>query len=252
MIKKIALITGGNRGLGRQSALELAARGTDVVLTYRAGKREAEAVVQEIEKKGGSAVALQLDVGQVDTLDAFVETFRQTLRSKWQKDRFDCLLNNAGHGEYAPFIETSEDQFDGLMNVHVKGPFFLTQKLLPLMNDGGKILNVTSGLTRFSFPGYAAYGVMKGALETLTSYLAKELGERRITANSIAPGGIGTDFGGGAIRDNEELRGMLTSLTALGRVGVPEDIGKLVASALSDDMRWVNGQRIEAAGGIFL
>jgi NAD(P)-dependent dehydrogenase (short-subunit alcohol dehydrogenase family) len=246
---KIALITGGSRGLGRSGALALARRGAGVIVTYRTQKAEAEAVVAEVEKLGGKAVALALDVGQSDTFAAFTEEVKQALRGKWARDNFDFLVNNAGVGLHASFAQTTEAQFMELMNVHFKGPFFLTQALLPLLADGGKILNISTGLTRFSFPGYSAYASMKGALEVLTHYLAKELGSRGISANTLAPGAIETDFGGGAVRDNPQLNAMIASQTALGRVGKPDDIGGAMASLLSDESTWINAQRIEASGG---
>lgn len=248
----IALITGGSRGLGRAMALQLAQRGTDVLLTYRSNRKEAEAVVAEIEKSGRRAAALQLDVGVASSFDPFVEQVRTVLKNHWQRDHFDFLVNNAGVGLHAAFAETTEAQFDELVNIHLKGPFFLTQKLLPLLADGGRIVNISSGLARFALPGYAAYGAMKGAIEVLTRYQAKELGRRGIAVNVVAPGAIATDFNGGAVRDNKQLNDMVASQTALGRVGLPEDIGGVVASLLSPENRWINAQRIEASGGMFL
>jgi NAD(P)-dependent dehydrogenase (short-subunit alcohol dehydrogenase family) len=232
--------------------LHLAAKAHDVVLTYHSKKDEAEGVRAQVEKAGRKAVALQLDAGDHKTFDVFVESVRRALRERWDRDNFDFLINNAGMGFYAPFVETSEEQFDQLMNVHLKGPFFLTQKLLPLMKDGGRIVNVSSGLARFSLPGYSAYAAMKGGVEVLTRFMAKELGPRQIAVNVIAPGAIETDFGGGAVRDDKEINRMIASSTALGRVGLPDDVGGAVAALLSDDNKWVNGQRIEIAGGIFL
>jgi len=249
---KIAIITGGSRGLGKSMCLHLAAKAHDVVLTYHSKKDEAEGVRAQVEKAGRKAVALQLDAGDHKTFDVFVESVRRALRERWDRDNFDFLINNAGMGFYAPFVETSEEQFDQLMNVHLKGPFFLTQKLLPLMKDGGRIVNVSSGLARFSLPGYSAYAAMKGGVEVLTRFMAKELGPRQIAVNVIAPGAIETDFGGGAMRDDKEINRMIASSTALGRVGLPDDVGGAVAALLSDDNKWVNGQRIEIAGGIFL
>ena len=248
----IALITGGSRGLGRDMALKLAAQGTDVILSYRSRQEEAEAVVAGIESAGRRAVALPLDVGDIARFDGFVMQVAEALRNEWQRERFDYLVNNAGFGVYAPFAETDEAQFDRLMNVHLKGPFFLTQKLLPLIADGGRILNISSGLTRFALPGSSAYAAMKGAVEVLTRYQAKELGARGITANVLAPGAIETDFGGGRVRDNADINAMVASNTALGRAGVPEDIGAAVAALLGPGGRWINGQRIEASGGMFL
>jgi NAD(P)-dependent dehydrogenase (short-subunit alcohol dehydrogenase family) len=250
--RKIALVTGGSRGLGRNAALSLAARGIDVVLTYRSRRDEADAVVAEIEKRGGRAAALQLDVGDSASFPRFAQSLREVLQQHWQRERFDHLVNNAGMGVHAAFADTTEAQFDELVNVHLKGPFFLTQVLLPLINDGGRIVNISSGLARFALPGYAAYAAMKGAMEVLTRYQAKELGARGIAANIVAPGAIETDFGGGAVRDNAQLNAFIASQTALGRVGVPDDIGPVIASLLSEDNRWINAQRIEASGGMFL
>jgi NAD(P)-dependent dehydrogenase (short-subunit alcohol dehydrogenase family) len=248
----IALITGGSRGLGRNAALALARQGVDVILTYRSGQVEAASVVAGIEAQGRRAVALQLDVGEAATFPAFAATVRDTLQKHWQRDRFDFLVNNAGMGATASFATTSEADFDALMKVHLKGPFFLTQALLPLLADGGRILNVSSGLTRFSLPGYSAYAAMKGAIEVLTRYQAKELGARGIRVNTLAPGAIETDFGNGAVRDNAELNRFVASQTALGRTGLPDDIGGAVAALLSPDFQWVTGERIEASGGMFL
>ncbi|MFY3385485.1 SDR family oxidoreductase [Paracidovorax sp. MALMAid1276] len=248
----IVLITGGSRGLGRSAALAAARSGIDVVLTYRQQAAEAQAVVAEIESLGRRAVALALDVGDVGSFATFSGQLLHALKSTWQRDRFDFLVNNAGMGVHAPFAETTEAQFDALVNVHLKGVFFLTQTLLPLMNDGGRILNLSSGLARFALPGYAAYAAMKGAIEVLSRYLAKELGPRGITVNVVAPGAIETDFGGGAVRDNAQLNAFVASQTALGRVGLPEDIGPLVAALLQPATRWVNAQRIEASGGMFV
>jgi NAD(P)-dependent dehydrogenase (short-subunit alcohol dehydrogenase family) len=249
---RIALITGGNRGLGKNAALALAAEGVDVVITYRGNRAEAEAVVAEITAQGRRAHALQLDVGVVGSFEAFAQQLRDVLRQRWQREQFDYLVNNAGVGIRAAFAETTEAQFDELMNVHFKGVFFLTQTLLPLIADGGRILNVSSGLARFSFPGSSAYGAMKGAVEVLTRYLAKELGARGIVVNVLAPGAIETDFGGAAVRNSAELKQQIGALTALGRVGQADDIGGLVAALLSPAMGWVNGQRIEASGGMLL
>lgn len=248
----IALITGGSRGLGRSAALHLAQAGTDVVLTYRSNRTEADAVVATIRKLGGRAVALQLDVNSTANFDPFIEGLRHALREHWQRGQFDFLLNNAGVGTHASFAQTTEQQFDELVNIHLKAPFFLTQKLLPLIADGGRILNVSSGLARFALPGYAAYATMKGGIEVLTRYLAKELGPRGITANVIAPGAIETDFGGGAVRDDVELNRFIAAQTALGRVGKPDDIGGVIASLLDSGSGWINAQRIEASGGMFL
>jgi len=252
MSNKIAIITGGSRGLGKNTALAMAKKGIDVILTYHNKEAEAAAVVAEIEQTGTRAVALQLDVGNSQSFDAFASQVKKVLQQKWERQTFDFLVNNAGIGIHASFIETTEAQFDQLLNIQFKGVFFLTQKLLPLIADHGRIVNVSSGLTRFSFPGYAAYASMKGAIEVLTKYLAKELGPRGIAVNVIAPGAIETDFGGGAVRDNAQLNQMIASQTALGSVGVPDDIGGVIASLLSDDNRWINAQRIEASGGMLI
>jgi NAD(P)-dependent dehydrogenase (short-subunit alcohol dehydrogenase family) len=249
---RIALITGASRGLGRSAALHLAAQGVDVILTYRTQLDEARAVVAEIEALGARAVALPLDTGQSQSFPAFAQQVSEALQSTWQRERFDFLVNNAGMGVHASVAETTEAQFDQVMDVHVKGVFFLTQTLLPLIADGGRILNVSSGLTRFALPGYAAYAAAKGAVEVLTKYLAKELGPRGIAVNVLAPGAIETDFGGGAVRDNAQLNAFVASQTALGRVGLPDDIGGIVANLLSPGSGWVTGQRIEASGGMFL
>ncbi|WP_311223177.1 MULTISPECIES: SDR family oxidoreductase [unclassified Acidovorax] len=248
----IALITGGSRGLGRNAAVHVARSGIDVILTYRSQAAEAQAVVAEIEALGRRAVALPLDVAQSGGFADFAEQVRAALSRHWQRERFDFLVNNAGIGIHASFMETTEEQFDELVNIHLKGAFFLSQKLLPLMNDGGRILNVSSGLARFALPGYAAYAAMKGGIEVLSRYMAKELGARGIAVNVVAPGAIETDFGGGAVRDNAQLNSFIASQTALGRVGLPDDIGGVIASLLQPGTGWVNAQRIEASGGMFL
>lgn len=245
----ISLITGASRGLGRNTALAIARRGGDVILTYQRDAAAAAAVVAEIQQSGRKAVALQLDVGQVAGLPAFVERLATALQAGWQRDRFDHLINNAGHGETAPLAEMSEAAFDRLVDVHFKGVFFLTQRLLPLLNDGGRIVNLSSGLTRVSAKGWSAYAAVKGAVEVLTVYMAKELGSRRITVNAVAPGAIETDFLGGAVRDTPEYNAFFAEMTALGRVGVADDVGPMIASLLSEDHRWVNAQRIEVSGG---
>lgn len=246
---KIAIITGGSRGLGRNMALHLADRGRDIIITYHSKKDEAEAVVREVQEKGRKAVALQLDVRNSETFDAFVEAVRKTLGETFGRTDFDILINNAGTGVHSAFMETSEEDFMRMMNEHLKAPFFLSQKLLPLMKDGGRILNVSSGLTRMAIPGYSAYAIMKTAVEALTLYMAKELGSRRISVNTLAPGAIETDFGGGAVRDNKAFNDQIAALTALGRVGLPDDIGGAAAAILDDGAAWVTGQRIEASGG---
>lgn len=245
----LTLITGGSRGLGRNTALHVARQGGDVILTYRSGAADAQAAVAEITALGRKAVALQLDTGEVQGFAGFVDRLREALRDTWRRDSFDHLVNNAGHGDTAPIAGTSEAQFDRLVDVHFKGVFFLTQALLPLLADGGRIVNFSTGLTRFAYPGYAAYAAAKAAVETLTVYMAKELGARGITANVVAPGAIATDFGGGAVRDNPDINRQLAAITALGRVGEADDIGPMVASLLGDANRWVNAQRIEVSGG---
>ncbi|WP_417550369.1 SDR family NAD(P)-dependent oxidoreductase [Methylophaga sp.] len=248
-MNKIVLITGASRGLGKNMALHLADQGRDIIVTYYANKQEADSVVKAIEAKGRKAVALQLDVRNSESFNDFSNKVKQQLQTIWQRDQFDYLINNAGSGAYKTFIETTEADFDQMSNEHLKGPFFLTQKLLPLIKDGGRILNVSSGLTRLAYPGFVAYAIMKAAVELLTLYLAKELGERRISVNTIAPGAIETDFGGGLVRDNKEVNDHIAQITALGRVGQPDDIGGAVAAILSDEAGWINAQRIEASGG---
>jgi len=247
--QSIAVITGGSRGLGKSMALRLAERGIDSIITYRSAVSEANAVVSEIEAKGRKAVALPLDVADSSSFAAFAESLQSALGRSWQRRNFDFLVNNAGMGVHANFADTSEAQFDELMKVHLKGPFFLTQRLLPLIADGGRILNVSSGLSRFTFPGYSAYSAMKGAIEVLTRYQAKELGARQIRVNTLAPGAIETDFGGGRVRDNAEFNKVIASSIPLGRVGLPDDVGNAVAALLSPESAWINGQRIEVSGG---
>jgi NAD(P)-dependent dehydrogenase (short-subunit alcohol dehydrogenase family) len=248
----IALVTGGSRGLGKSTALHLAKRGTDVILTYKSGGAEAEATVAEIESMGRRAQALPLDVSKSTTFVEFAIRLRDALARNWQRDKLNFLVNNAGIGIHANFADTTEAQFDELVNIHLKGVFFLTQKLLPLLADGGRIVNISSGLTRFALPGYSAYAAMKGAIEVLSRYMAKELGSRGIAVNVVAPGAIATDFGGGMVRDDAQVNAMIASQTALGRVGLPDDIGGVIASLLSPENGWINGQRIEASGGMFL
>ncbi|MDR7192972.1 SDR family oxidoreductase [Luteimonas terrae] len=245
----ISLVTGASRGLGRNTALAIARGGGDVVMTYRSKADEAQGVVAEIEALGRMAVALQLDTGDVHAFPGFVEHLRTALRERWQREAFDHLINNAGHGDTAPIADTTPAQFDRLVDVHFKGVFFLTQALLPLINDGGRIVNISTGLTRFAYPGYAAYAATKAAVETLSVYMAKEFGARGIAVNTVAPGAIETDFGGGAVRDNPQINAHLAGITALGRVGVADDIGPMIASLLGDANRWVNAQRIEVSGG---
>ncbi|WP_049631200.1 SDR family NAD(P)-dependent oxidoreductase [Cellvibrio sp. pealriver] len=251
-MNKIALVTGGSRGLGKNTVLALAKQGVDVVLTYNSKHAEAEAVVAEAKALGVNAAALQLDVGNSRGFAVFAEQLRTLLSSQWQRESFDFLINNAGIGIHASFADTTEEQFDLLMNIHLKGTFFLTQALLPLIKNGGRIVNISTGLTRFTYPGYAAYASMKGAIEVLSRYMAKELGARGIAVNAVAPGAIETDFGGGRVRDNEELNQQISAMTALGRAGVPDDIGPMIASLLSEHNRWINAQRIEVSGGMMV
>ena len=246
---KIALVTGGSRGLGKNMALSLAKNGIDVILTYNSKADEADKVVAEIQEGGQKAAALQLNTGDIKSFDAFYGQVKHVLKDKFNTNHFDFLINNAGIGINTPFADTTEDIFDELMNIHYKGVYFLTQKSLALINDGGRIINLSSGLARFTAPGYSVYGSMKGAVETLTKYMAKELGARGISVNVVAPGAIETDFGGGLVRDNAEYNQAVAANTALGRVGLPDDIGGVVAFLCSDAARWINAQRIEVAGG---
>ena len=248
----IALVTGASRGLGKSTVLKLAASGSDIILTYLSNAEQAQAVVGQVEALGRRAVALRLDVADTSSFTGFAADVATALARSWQRERFDHLVNNAGTGVHAAFDATTEAQFDSMVDVQLKGPFFLTQTLLPLLNDGGRIVNISSGLTRFSLPGYSAYAAMKGGIEVLTRYLAKELGPRRIAVNTFAPGAIETDFGGGAVRDNAQLNAFVASQTALGRVGLPDDIGGAIAALLSSGNGWVNAQRIEASGGMFI
>lgn len=249
---KIILVTGGSRGLGKDMALQLAHKGFDVILTYHSKKEEATNVVNEIKALGRKASALQLDVAVSNNFDAFAAKLKTVLKTEFNSETINGVVNNAGVGVHTPFTDTTPEQFDNMVNIHLKAPYFLTQKLLPVLNDGSSIINISSGLARFSFAGYSAYGTMKGGVETLTKYLAKELGERKIRVNVVAPGAIETDFGGGFVRDNQDMNNMIASLTALGRVGLPDDIGSVVAFLCSDESKWVNAQRIEVAGGIFI
>jgi NAD(P)-dependent dehydrogenase (short-subunit alcohol dehydrogenase family) len=248
----IAIITGGSRGLGKSTALHMAKRGIGVIITYKSQRGEADAVVAAINETGGKAVALQLDVGNSASFEAFASEVKKVLGSVWGSNTFDYLVNNAGIGMYVAFADTSEAQFDELMNVHFKGSYFLSQRLLPLIADGGRIVNLSTGLTRFTFPGYSAYAAMKGAIEVMTRYMAKELGPRGIAVNTVAPGAIETDFAGGGVRDNPEINAGIAASTALGRVGLPDDIGGMIASLVSPDHRWVNAQRVEVSGGHML
>lgn len=248
----IAVITGANRGLGKSMALHLADKGLDIIVTYHSNKNEADDVIRQIQEKGRQALALPLDVSQSNTFRSFAAQVTHVLESTWGRQNFDILINNAGIGIEASYSETTEAQFDQLMAIHLKGPYFLTQALLPLLNDGGRIINISSGLARFSFPGYSAYATMKGGVEVMTRYMAKELGSRGISAIVVAPGAIETDFGGGKVRDDKQLNAIIASQTALGRVGQADDIGKAIAALATQDTQWINGQRIEASGGMLL
>lgn len=249
---KIALVTGGSRGLGKNMALSLAQKGNDVIVVYRSNESEASEVVAEIEKLGRKAAAIQLDVSDTKAFHSFFETIAALLKEKWNRDQFDFLINNAGIDRYAAFKDTSEEDFDALFNTHFKGVYFLTQKALPFLADSGRIVNLSTGLARFSIPGYAAYASMKGAVEVFTRYLAKELGGRGITANVVAPGIIHTDFTKRAFASHEGMEDYINSITALGRVGMPEDIGGIVAFLCSKEAGWITAQRIEASGGMNL
>lgn len=249
---KIALVTGGSRGLGRNMAIAIAKKGIDVILTYNSNKAAADEVVAEIQSLGQKAIAFPLNTGDIKGFDTFFTEVSSHLKENTGSTNFDFLINNAGTALYAPFAETTEEQLDNMVNIHYKGVFFLTQKALPYLNDGGRIINISSGLARFSFPGSSAYGAMKGAIEVLTRYLAKELGPRGIAANIVAPGAIETDFGGGHVRDNKEVNDQIAGVTALGRVGLPDDIGGVVAFLCTEEARWINGQRIEVSGGMML
>ncbi|ROI00022.1 SDR family NAD(P)-dependent oxidoreductase [Chryseobacterium daecheongense] len=249
---KIALVTGGSRGLGKNSALKIAEKGLDVIITYKNSKEEADAVVKEIQSMGRKAIAFQLDTTDTKSFDAFVQHVTDHLKENTGSPNIDFLINNAGTALYSPIMETTEEKMDEMFNIHFKGVFFLSQKLLPLMNDGGGIINISSGLARFALPGSSVYGSMKSAVEMLTKYMAKELGPRKIKANVVAPGAIETDFGGGRTRDDKQVNAMIASATALGRVGLPDDIGGVVAFLCTEDAGWINAQRIEASGGMFL
>ncbi|MFD2599440.1 SDR family NAD(P)-dependent oxidoreductase [Sphingobacterium corticis] len=246
---KIALVTGGSRGLGKDAALKLAEKGFDIIITYQTKEEFAQQVVKEIQDLGRKAFAIALDLSKTSGFEAFVDKVKQILNDQFNGDLLDALVNNAGIGINAPFAEATEEQLDAMTNIHFKGPYFLTQKLLPLLNDGSSVVNTSSGLARFSFAGYSAYGAMKAAIDSLSRYQALELGSRKIRVNSVAPGAIATDFGGGATRDNEEFAQFLSSQTALGRVGMPDDIGRVVAFLCSEDSKWINAQRIEVSGG---
>jgi len=249
---KIALVTGGSRGLGKDSALQLAKKGFDVIITYQTKKEAAEAVIVDIEAIGQKAFALPLDISSTKGFEAFKDAVQHILDSQLGGRKLDALVNNAGTGIHAAFSATTEEELDAMTNIHFKGPYFITQKLLPLLNDGGSVVNTSSGLARFSFAGYSAYGAMKAAIDSLSRYQALELGSRKIRVNSVAPGAIATDFGGGAVRDNSNFQQMLASQTALGRVGLPDDIGSVVAFLCTDDSKWINAQRIEVSGGFII
>ncbi|ACU63077.1 SDR family NAD(P)-dependent oxidoreductase [Chitinophaga pinensis] len=248
---KIAIVTGGSRGIGRNTVLSLSRQGVQSIFTYNGSKDKAEEVVKEAAEAGVKAIALHLDTGKIGTFDQFVKEVQEALKTLGA-ERFDYLVNNAGTSHHNTIEKTTEEELDTLYNVHFKGVFFLTQKLLPVINDGGRIINISSGLTRVSVPQSGPYAAMKGAVEVLTRYMAKEFGPRKITVNTVAPGAVQTDFSGGVVRDNPEVNKMVSSMTALGRPGVPDDLGPMIASLLSDNNRWVNGQRIEVAGGMVL
>lgn len=252
MTKKIALITGASRGLGRNMALHLAARGVDIIGTYRSGAAEAETLKQEIEAQGGRAAMLPLDISDTASFQAFSTAVADTLKTDFDRERFDFLVNNAGNGIFAAFVDTTEEQFATLVATHLGGPIFLTQQLLPRLEDGGRILNVSSGFARFTLPGYSVYAAVKAAMEVMTRFMAVELGSRQIRVNAIAPGAIATDFGGGVVRDNQDVNAYVAQGIALGRVGQPEDIGGAVAAILSDDMGWASGTTFDISGGQLL
>lgn len=249
---KVALVTGGSRGLGKDMCLQLAKKGWDIILTYQNSTNEATMVVEEIRAMGQKAKSIQLDVSNVGSFDTFVQSVKSSLKEDFETECILALVNNAGIGAYASIEATTEAVFDSMVNIHLKAPYFITQKLLPLMSDGSSIVNISSGLTRFSYPNYAPYAIMKAAVESLTRYQAQEFGRRKIRVNTIAPGAIATDFGGGAVRDNKDLNAMIANTTALGRVGLPDDIGSVVAFLCSEDAKWVNAQRIEVAGGVHI
>ncbi|MBX9785167.1 MAG: SDR family oxidoreductase [Chitinophagaceae bacterium] len=250
MSSKIALVTGGSRGLGKDMAISIAKKGFDVMLTWRSNEELAHETVKEIEALGRNAAALHLDMSRFESLDLFIKNVTSVLQQKWNADKFDFLINNAGMGATVPFTNVTEELFTDFLNVHFKGVYFLTQKALPLLNDGGRIINISTGTTRFCVPGYSVYASMKGAVEIFTKYLAKELGARGITSNIVAPGPVETDFNSAAIRSNPQMKGFLSSLSPLGRVGNADDIGGVVAFLCTEDAKWINGQRIEVSGGI--
>lgn len=249
---KVALVTGGSRGLGRDMAIQLAKKGFDVIITYNSNNEAATKVVNEVKLLGKKAIALQLDVAKATSYDGFVNQVKGIVTKEFGTNQIYALINNAGTGLYAPFESTTEEQFDDMVNTHLKAAFFLTQKLLPILADGGSIINISSGLARFSNSNYSAYAIMKAAIESLTRYQALELGKRRIRVNTVAPGAIETDFGGGFVRDSKEINDMIAGGTALGRVGLPDDIGSVVAFLCTSDAKWVNAQRIEVSGGYYI
>jgi NAD(P)-dependent dehydrogenase (short-subunit alcohol dehydrogenase family) len=249
---KVALVTGGSRGLGRDMAIQLAKKGFDVIITYNSNAGAADHVTAEIAALGKKAISIQLDVADSKSFDAFVSQVKTSLRDDFNNGNLFALVNNAGIGTHTSIADTSEEVFDNMVNIHLKAPYFITQKLLPILADGGAIVNISSGLARFSYPNYAPYAIMKAAVESLSRYQAMELGKRKIRVNTVAPGAIATDFGGGAVRDNADLNAMIANTTALGRVGLPDDIGSVVAFLCSDDAKWVNAQRIEVAGGVHI
>lgn len=249
---KIVLLTGGSRGLGKDSALQLAKNGFDVIITFQSNKVDAENVVSEIKALGRKSASLQLDLGKVASFDGFVSELKGILEKGFGTTKIDSLVNNAGTGYYASIEDTTEEGFDEMATTHLKAPFFLTQKLLTFINEGGSIVNTSSGLARFSYPNYAAYAIMKAGIDSLTRYQALEFGAKKIRVNSIAPGAIATDFGGGAVRDNQALNDMIAGNTALGRVGLPDDIGGVIVFLCSEESKWINAQRIEITGGVHI
>jgi NAD(P)-dependent dehydrogenase (short-subunit alcohol dehydrogenase family) len=249
---KVALVTGGSRGLGRDMAIQLAKKNFDIIITYNSNNEAANKVVEDVKAVGMNAIALQLDVAKSNSFDAFVSQVKEKLANDFVTNQIHSLVNNAGTGLYAPFISTTEEQFDDMVNTHLKSAFFLTQKMLPILSDGGSIINISSGLARFSSSNYSAYAIMKAAIESLSRYQALELGSRKIRVNTVAPGAIATDFAGGFVRDSKEVNDMIAGGTALGRVGLPDDIGSVVSFLCSDDAKWINAQRIEVSGGFHI
>lgn len=251
-MNKIAIITGASRGIGRSAALHLAQRNIDIIFTYQSQADAAKSLIEEVSALGQKAIALQHDVRNIACTALLIDEIRQTLATEFHRDSFDYLLNNAGTGLNSAIESTSEEEFDDMFAIHVKGPFFLTQALFPLISADGHVVNISTGLTRFSFPGYAAYAMAKGAVEAMTRYMAKEFASKRVRVNTLAPGAIATDFRDGSNRDSSEARSMIANITAFQRVGEPEDIGKAIAALFSDDFGWITGQRIEASGGMLL